>query len=105
MHTTHSRERLQTQCPTNRTLHQVVDTWTEHALERVGRLGHAEPVWSYLRLQGPFQRWRKEEKQLLEKSVASAVFSRALNNTNVLIIPSPHKHTHTEIINAFFKTR
>lgn len=102
MHTTHSRERLQTQCPTNRTLHQVVDRWTEHALERVGRLGHAEPVWSYLRLQGPIQRWRKEEKQLLENSVASAVFSRALNNTNVLIIPSPHKHT--EIINAFFKT-
>lgn len=83
MHTTHSRERGETQCPINRTLHQVVDRWTEHALKRVGRLGLAEPVWSYLRLQRPIQRWRKEEKQLLENSVASAVFSRALNNTNI----------------------
>lgn len=81
--TLHTQEKDSKQCPTNRTFHQVVDRWTEHALERVGRLGHAEPVWSYLRLQGPIQRWRKEEKQLLEKSVASAVFSRALDNTNV----------------------
>lgn len=101
MHTIRSREGLQTQCPTNRTLHRVVDRWTEHALEGVGRLGHAEPGWSYLRLQGPIQRWRKEEKQLLEKRVASAVSSRALNNTNVLIIPSPHKHTHTN--NSFLQ--
>lgn len=83
----------------------MVDRRTEHALERVGRLGHAEPVWSYLRLQGPIQRWRKEEKQLLENSVPSAVFSRALNNTNVLIIPPPAQ-IHTEISKkkAFFKT-
>ena len=38
-------------------------------------------------VRGPIQRRRKEEKQLLENSVASAVFSRALNNK--------HKHVHS----------
>lgn len=33
-------------------------------------------------VRGPIQR-RKDEKQLLENSVASAVFSRALNDKNI----------------------
>lgn len=44
-------------------------------------------------VRGPIQR-RKEERQLLENSSASAVFSRALNNKDKHVLSKVHTHTH-----------
>lgn len=54
----------------------------------------------------PFQRRRKEEKQLLENSMASAVFSRAFNDKDTHVHSYCHtQHTHTHTENILFKTR
>lgn len=65
--------------------------------------GHTEPPWSYLRLQmGPFQKRRREDKQLLENIVASAVFSRALDdkNTHVAFTESHRKSSDINVTNT-----
>lgn len=83
-------------CPTSRTLHQR--EWTDG--QSMPEEKEAGPLWAHVKLPPsasvPFQRRRKEERQLLESSMASAVFSRALNNKDTQVPSYFHtKHTHT----------